>query len=125
MDAQDDTWLDDAAGPVVRFYTLTGGRTKPSGKGFDLVAFVLTVEASPQPDSQLHPEHLAALDFCHRPQSVAELSARLDLPLGVLRIILSDLLDRQLIVVREPPKVRTRLPDRRVLAKTLRRLQEL
>ena len=43
VDPHDEIWFDEAAGPVVRFYTVTGGRTRPSATGFDLVAFVVTV----------------------------------------------------------------------------------
>ncbi|MGC4856466.1 hypothetical protein ACLQ24_24605 [Micromonospora sp. DT4] len=31
-------WLDGDAGPVVRPYTLTGGRVRSAADGFDLVA---------------------------------------------------------------------------------------
>ena len=34
-------WLDGDAGPVVRPYTLTGGRVRSAVDGFDLVAYVL------------------------------------------------------------------------------------
>ena len=33
----DDRWLDRDAGPIVRPYALTGGRTRPKGKTFDLM----------------------------------------------------------------------------------------
>jgi hypothetical protein len=120
----EETWIDEAAGPVVRPYTMTGGRTRPVGEGFDLVAFVLTVEPLPRPDPRLHPEHLVALEMCRRPLSVAEVAAQLDLPLGVVRVLLGDLLDMQLIMVREPAD-RTRLPDEGVLEAVLNGLQAL
>ena len=40
MTSNDDRWLDETAGPVVRPYALTQGRTRPSGAAFDLVATV-------------------------------------------------------------------------------------
>ena len=36
----DSEWLDQDAGPVVRPYALTGGRTRPVGERFDLLALV-------------------------------------------------------------------------------------
>ena len=39
-------WLDDDAGPVVRPYTLTGGRVRSAADGFDLVAYVLAERAA-------------------------------------------------------------------------------
>jgi hypothetical protein len=111
---------------VVRFYTVTGGRTRPSATGFDLVAFVVTVQtATPVSDARLHPEHLTVLDFCRRPVPVAELAARLDLPVGVVRVLLGDLLDRRLITVQEPKGSRAGLPDRRLLEKLVTGLREL
>jgi len=119
-----DTWVDAAAGPVVRPYTMTGGRTRPRAGSFDLVAFVVTVESSPPVDAGLQPEHLAVLAACDRPLSVAELAARLKLPLGVVRVLLGDLLDQRLIAVREPAP-EPRLPDQSVLMAVKDGLQAL
>lgn len=119
-----DAWVDDAAGPVVRPYTLTGGRTRPSGEGFDLVAFVLTVESAPPRNPRLHPEHLAALEVCRQPLSVAECASRLNLPLGVVRVLLGDLLEEQLIMVREP-SYQMKLPDEYMLEAVLNGLKAL
>jgi hypothetical protein len=116
-------WIDEAAGPLVRPYTMTGGRTRHSGTNFDLVAYVMTVEQAPA-DVDLHPEHLAALEACQRPLSVAELAAQLDLPLGVIRVLLGDLLDRGLVMVREPAKD-LNLLDERLLEAVMHGLQAL
>lgn len=124
MNPHSDAWLDEAAGPVVRPYTMTGGRTRPSGDGFDLVAFVLTVEPAPHPTPRLQPEHMAALDLCRQPLSVAEVSSQLDLPVGVVRVLLSDLLEEQLIMVREPAD-RLQLTDEYVLEAVLHGLKAL
>lgn len=120
---QDESWVDEAAGPLVRPYTMTGGRTRPSSDGFDLVAYVLTVEGA-EPDPSLHPEHLAALWACHRPLSVAELASQLDLPLGVVRVLLGDLLESELIMVREPAD-EMQLPDERILEAVMHGLRAL
>jgi hypothetical protein len=50
----------------------------------------------------LEPEHLRLLRLCALPTSVAELAAGLDLPLGVVQILLGDLRERSLITVRQP-----------------------
>jgi len=44
-------------------------------------------------------EHAAIIRLCQYPLSVAELSARLNLPLGPVRILLGGLLDRGLLLV--------------------------
>lgn len=97
-------WLDGDAGPVVRPYTMTGGRVQPSADGFDLVAFV--VAGAPQDSAkhpQLQPEHGVIIDAAQQPISVAELASHLDLALGVVRVLLGDLLAAGLIAMYEPP----------------------
>ena len=96
------TWADDAAGPVVRPYALVRGRTRTRKDLFDLVAFVVTVMDSQQGWTDLEPEHVAILTLCHHPHSVAEVAARLRLPVGVVRVLLGDLLDLAAIRVRQP-----------------------
>ena len=39
----DSQWAEQDAGPVVRPYALTGGRTRPAGERFDLLALVCAV----------------------------------------------------------------------------------
>jgi hypothetical protein len=119
----DDTWLDQDAGPVVRPYALVGGRTRPAGETFDLVSMITAVRAAPADLDGLQPEHLTLLRLCRLPTSVADLVADLDLPLGVVRILLSDARQRGLIAVHHP--VPTRLADPQLLrevADGLRRL---
>lgn len=112
----------DYAGPIVRPYALTGGRTRPVGDSFDLLAQVSTSRGW-SPDLPLEPEQAVMLRRCRVPTSVADLAADLDLPLGVIRILLSDLRERGLIMIRRPSA--TRLTDPQLLrevADGLRRL---
>ena len=124
MNVHADTWLDEAAGPVARPYTLVGGRARPHAQGFDLVAFVQAVQPAPPPNPRLHPEHLAILGISRQPLSVAEAAARLDLPLGVVRVLLADLLHEGLIMVREPAE-HMLLPDEELLEAVLNGLKAL
>lgn len=98
-----DRWIDDQAGPVVRPYAMTGGRTRPRQGRFDLISLVLTVRRRPPGHAELGPEHLAILDHCQVPLSVAELAAYLDLPLGTVRVMLGDLLEYAMVQVQDPP----------------------
>jgi hypothetical protein len=90
-------------GPVVRPYALVRGRTRPTGKALDVVSVVSSLHARPPAAEGLGPEHLAVLRKCGRPMSVADLLCELDLPLGVVRILLGDLRDRALIRA-DPPR---------------------
>ena len=104
-------WLDADAGPVVRPYTLTGGRVRPAGDAFDLVAFVLAGRDVDAADPWLAPEHRRLVELAHRPVPVAELAAELDLAVGVVRVLLGDLLACGLVAVHEPPAVAARPHD--------------
>ncbi|MFE9204991.1 DUF742 domain-containing protein [Micromonospora sp. NPDC007230] len=118
-------WLDDAAGPVVRPYTLTGGRVRPPGAGFDLVAFVLAPPAAdPAGLPGLQPEHRRLVELARRPVAVADLAADLDLAVGVVRVLLGDLLDRGLVAVHQPPTA-AHLPDDNILKAVVSGLRAL
>jgi hypothetical protein len=124
MHSADDCWLDEDAGPVVRPYALTGGRTRPVGGRLDLIAIISAVGEAQADAAGLGPEHLSLLRICRRPTSVADLAADLDLPAGVVRILLSDLLERSLISVHNPIPP-ARLPDRRILQEVVDGLRRL
>ena len=81
MSPLEDRWLDDEAGPVVRPYALTRGRTRPSGENLDMIAMVIAVRGAWPDPADLEPEHFALLRLCAVPASVADLAADLDLPL--------------------------------------------
>ena len=100
----DTHWMDDDAGPVVRAYAVTGGRVRPVAGGFDLVAFVVAKGGTPP--SHLSPEQRAILAASREPLSVAEVAAKLNLALGVIRVLLGDLLAADLISMYEPPAAR-------------------
>ncbi|MGI8767811.1 MAG: DUF742 domain-containing protein [Propionibacteriaceae bacterium] len=76
---------------LVRPYMMTGGRTRADGRDLPLEALVQTVipRAAGVPTSL---EPAAILDLCDGAiLSVAEVSAHLHLPLGVVRVLLGDL----------------------------------
>lgn len=99
MEPLDDEWLDQDAGPVVRPYALTGGLTRPSGQRFDLLDMVRAVRRAAQDPPQLSPEQSELLQRCHIPAPLVDLAADLDLPVGVIRILVSDLRERGLVAI--------------------------
>ncbi|MFD8820013.1 DUF742 domain-containing protein [Streptomyces sp. NPDC059627] len=122
-------WYDNEAGPLVRPYAMTGGRTEPGPTGvkFDLIALV-TLDpgaAGTADDALLGPEHRALVDLC-RPetQSVAELAAGADLPVGVVRVLLGDLLELGRVTVSRPVPP-AQLPDERILREVIEGLRAL
>ncbi|GAA2590280.1 DUF742 domain-containing protein [Actinomadura fulvescens] len=120
---EDELWVDDEAGPVVRPFAVARGRTRHAHKGLDLIAVVVTAEV-PMPDPRtLAPEDEAILELCVVPQSVADVAAALTLPLGLVRVLLSDLSDRGLIGIRRPATAG--LPDQRLLKEVIDGLRAL
>jgi hypothetical protein len=114
---------DRSPGPVVRPYALVRGRTRPTGEALDVITMIQSRHFRVPDPVGLEPEHLAVLRQCAVPMSVADLSSAVDLPLGVIRILLGDLRDRGLIRIYLPRP--ERLADIRLLrevADGLRRL---
>jgi Protein of unknown function (DUF742) len=124
MHPAEDRWLDEDAGAVVRPYALTRGRTRAAGGRLDLIALITSVREAQGTEWGLGPEHRALLRICRRPTSVADLAADLDLPVGVIRILLGDLRERALINVHNPIPA-ARLPDRRILQEVVDGLRRL
>ena len=124
MAPPEDRWLDQDAGPVVRPYALIGGRTKPPGEALDVIAMIIAVRGKSFDPVGLEPEHLSALRLSALPISVADLAADLDLPLGVVQILLGDLRERSLITVHHPIPP-ARLPDPQILKEVVDGLRRL
>ncbi|MCM2393616.1 DUF742 domain-containing protein [Streptomyces albipurpureus] len=90
----------------VRPYGLTRGRTAPKHR--------LRPESLLQtgaPCDQSAPEERAAIELCNRPRSVAEISATLQLPLQVTKVIVSDLVDRGALDLTVPPEAAQNSPQ--------------
>jgi hypothetical protein len=84
---------------VIRPFLLTGGRTQATIEG---LAVESLVQAEPgAATNSLRFEARRIVEICWQPTSVAELSAALRLPLGVVRVLVSDLVaERRVTVVR-------------------------
>jgi Protein of unknown function (DUF742) len=124
MPSPDDHWLDEEAGPVVRPYALTRGRTRPVGETLDLIAIITAIRGVQPDPSSLGPEHRSVLRMCRLPISVADIASELDLPLGVVRILLGDLSEMSLISIHHPIPP-ARLPDADILKEVVDGLRRL
>jgi hypothetical protein len=124
MPSNDERWLDAEAGPVVRPYALTQGRTRPTGESFDLVATVTARRGVSADFSALAPEHMSVLRLAQLPTTVADIASDVDLPLGVVRIILADLRELGLIAIRTPVAMAERI-DKHTLREVLNGLRGL
>lgn len=74
----------------VRPYALTGGRTRSRHQL--LVETMISVPSyDPEFSGTLLPESRALYESARKPVSLAELSASLGIPMGVIRVLVSDL----------------------------------
>ena len=123
-DGYGDRWLDREAGPVVRPYALTQGRTLPSGgASFGLIDVVIATNGRPSEHFRPGPEHRRILGLCRRPTPVVDLTSEIDLPLGVVRVLLGDLASEGMVRVlstQEQP-----VTDQRLLRMVLDGLESL
>jgi hypothetical protein len=113
--AGDGPWLDDAAGRLVRPFTVSNGRTRPT-VALDLMSQVMATGATTL--GYLGPEHALALDLCRAPVSVAEIAAHLKLPAVVAKVLLADLVDGGALTTK-PPAFHHNPTDRALLEAVL------
>ncbi|MBD0746955.1 DUF742 domain-containing protein [Streptomyces sp. CBMA152] len=113
----------------VRPYSLTGGRTR-FGHVLLVETFVAAIEAPEERKAltgsaaRIMPEMLAIVEICRAMRTVAEISALLRMPLGVVRVLLSDLADQGRIRVYGTGHGPGR-PDRALLERVLSGLRRL
>jgi Protein of unknown function (DUF742) len=102
MKTGNEFWFDEDAGPLVRPYAVARGRTRPTRHDLEMTTLVVVVRTDHHVNVDREYAHI--LRMCQRPLSVAEVSATLTLPLGVVKVLLSDLIDWGLIIFRSPPR---------------------
>ena len=114
---------DDDEELLVRPYAVTKGRTKPRVH-LEIEAMVAASYYEAASMSQLSPECQAILEFCRDWRSVAEVSAVLQMPLGVARILIGDLAVEGLVRIQQLNHDQGR-PDIRLLERVLSGIRRL
>jgi hypothetical protein len=96
---------DEPTGALVRPYAVTRGRTRPKLE----IALEALVETTVRGRSNTirvgqgsEHQYIAAMCDGGRVQSLAEIAARMQLPLGVARVIVADMASDGLVAVYEP-----------------------
>ena len=111
-DAASTGWVEPHGGRVVPVYAVTGGRTRANdGPDMPVEALVTTTEAGVfATDLQL--EYRMTVDprpaagpilAAAAPVSIVEIGASLGVPVGVARVLVSDLVNAKYLVVHLPP----------------------
>ena len=98
--------MDEPTGALVRPYAVTRGRTRPR-LDIAIEALVETTVRGRSNDGRASGahgrEHQYIASLCDgRLQSLAEIAARMQLPLGVARVIIADMAADGLVAVYEP-----------------------
>ena len=124
QEGRGERWMDREAGPVVRLYALTKGRTQPNGgAAFGLIDVVVATGERPAEHFRLGPEHRRILRVCRRPVPIVDLTSEIDLPIGVVRVLLGDLTGAGLL--RVVSSQRQPVPDQSLLRMVLDGLESL
>jgi hypothetical protein len=127
VDSNPDDGEPHSPGPsLVRPYSRTGGRTKP-GRDLALEALVSTTASGRDAwhSPLLTPEHTSVIELCSGTVSVAEIAARLAVPLGVARVIIADMVDLGLVEVMKTAATTGDERDPAFLRRVLSGLQRL
>jgi hypothetical protein len=118
-----DEFPEDDEDLLVRPYAVTKGRTKPRYH-LEIEAMVASAHYEAGDLSQLSPECQAILEFCRDWRSVAEVSAVLQMPLGVARILITDMAAEGLVRIHQLSHEQGR-PDVRLLERVLSGIRRL
>ncbi|WP_019818674.1 DUF742 domain-containing protein [Saccharomonospora saliphila] len=107
-----------------RLYTVTGGRSRADDNDLDLVTLIVG-ESGPAPGMQS--EHARILRVCRYPTAVVEIASELDLPVSVVKILITDLLATGHVTARHPSARRrpSEMPDPAFLERVLVGLHNL
>ncbi|WP_113698604.1 DUF742 domain-containing protein [Nonomuraea lactucae] len=135
--SREHEWVDEEAGPVVRPYAVARGRTRSSAPRIDLLASVAASGLPVPAKAELSVQHrrlIGCVTGQSRPlvevaaerqsRPLVEVAAELDLPVGVVRVLLGDLLHHGLVTVR-PPRAKTTATTENLLQEVINGLKAL
>ncbi|GAA1217430.1 DUF742 domain-containing protein [Pseudonocardia alaniniphila] len=109
---------------AVRPYAWTRGRTKAS---IDLAieTLVSTSQRGRDQIGLLQVEHRTVAELCEQVRSVAEVAALMSLPLGVARVLLSDMAGLGMVTVHQTASSAGNMPDLALMERVLSGLRRL
>lgn len=109
---------------LVRAYTVTRGRTHSTYDDLELETLVSTTARGEASVASLDLEERAIILLCRDVLSIAEISASLDRPLGVAKVLVGDMADQLLVIVHRPVSSAAR-PDLALLERVLNGLRAI
>ena len=90
----------DGPGRVVPVYAITGGRTRSSAAELPMESLVMATDRVSW--HGLQAEYRTILEMADRPVSLVEIGSALEIPVGVARVLVSDLAGTGYVEVYEP-----------------------
>jgi Protein of unknown function (DUF742) len=108
---------------VVPVYALTGGRTRSRGEDLDMETLVTATQDGLVALPQQRFERARILRLCRQPISVVEIASQLDVPLGVARVLVSDLHTDGFLAIHRAPLEPDGRPGTQVLERLLHGLR--
>jgi hypothetical protein len=90
-----------------------------------LVATVIATQARIADPGGLGPEHFSVLQLARVPTTLVDIASDVDLPLGVVRILLADLRELGLVKIQAPVPMKAHQVDRNTLKEVLHGLRGL
>ncbi|KAB2975511.1 MULTISPECIES: DUF742 domain-containing protein [unclassified Streptomyces] len=124
-DAHDSDPEVELTSALVPFFVITNGRALPPDQQYERTALVTAHKDTAATARTLAPEEKAIMDLvANRMLAVAEIAGRTHLPLGIVRILLSQLEESGLVLVRKPAP-RADSKDRELLSAVLEGLKNI
>jgi hypothetical protein len=98
-----DIHLDiDIEANLIRPYVRTGGRVTPGHVlEFESILTSTGLHENWSGDPRLGNDQMVLCEHCQTPQSVAEIAASLSAPIGLVKVLISDAIDRGLLVLHD------------------------
>lgn len=124
-DAHDPDPEVEFTSALVPFFVITNGRALPPDLQYEHTALVTAHKDPAAAARTLAPEEQAIMDLvANRMLAVAEIAGRTHLPLGIVRILLAQLEESGLVLVRKPAP-RADSKDRELLTAVLKGLKNI
>lgn len=109
---------------MMRPYAHTRGRTRPDYE-LELEALVSTSDRGRRYEGAASVQHRRICDLCVDARSIAEIAAYLRLPLNVVKVLVSDMDNLQLVVIHQPGLAFGDRSSREFMARVLQGLRSL
>lgn len=97
--------MNETQGRFVRPYAITGGRTSVEGLQLELESQVVATDRGRANQHRYRWEAARVIEACDSATALIEISAKLELPVGVSRVVVSDLIKQgavELLIEEEP-----------------------